>query len=295
MMIARSLLVASLALASTDLHAQERSQLGTKAGTPLPWEACAWKNADQTDTHQRACWRRETGEYRFRIPAALDQHPIAKAHVDRVNAELAEGMDMVASHDRTDAKVAGLPFTPWQVSLDWQMTGVNARLASLIGYATLGPRPSRRPGKTSANAISILVDQTSGNFLTAASDAFADGMESVRATYCAYLDIQRIANALDADPSAGAQGKPPIIDDKGRYLGKWQCPHVDELAIGFAGAPGEPFDRMIMVASPITAGPEEDGYYRVEVALTPAMVAQIRPEYRDGFRAAKLQDGGEEK
>lgn len=289
---ARSLLAIAIAFTGAALTAGEPSQLGTGGRTSLKWEDCAWQKADPTDTHRRACWRRDTGEYRFRIPPELAQRPIAQAHVDRVNAELAEGMDMVASHDRADAKAAGLAFAPWQVSLDWQVTGLNTRLASLIGYATLGPRPSRRPGKPSSNAISILVDETTGTFLTAASDAFSDRMESVRATYCAHLDIQRIANALDADPSAGSKGKPSIIDTEGRYLGKWHCPYMDDLAIGFAGAPGAPFDRIIMVAQPMSAGPEEEGFYRVEVALTPAMVAQIRPEYRDGFRAARSSDDG---
>lgn len=290
MMLARYVLSAALVVASPALHAAERSPLGSGTGTPQRWEDCAWQKADPSDTHQRACWRRETGEYRFHIPAELGYHPIAKAHVDRVSAELAEGMDMVASHDRADAKAAGLAFTPWQVALDWQVRGINARLASMIGYATLGPRPSRRPGAPTSKAISLLVDQKTGKYLTAMSDAFSDGMESVRATYCAHLDIQRIANALDADPSAGTKGKPPIIDAEGRYLGKWQCPYMDELAIGFSGAAGAPFDRMTLVASPITAGPEEQGYYRVELALTSAMVAQIRPEYREGFRAAEPRD-----
>lgn len=286
-----SVIAVIMAMAGAAAVAAEPAAAPSQRTSAAPrWEACAWQEADPADPYRRMCRQNETGEYRFRIPASIDRHPIVRTQVDRVNAELADGMDMVARQDRDDAKAAGLAFTPWLVELDWKLAGLNEHLASLIGHATLAPRPSRRPKQPDENAISILVDQKTGRFLTAASDAFSDQMDSVRATYCTHLDIQRIANALDADPTAGSKGKPPIIDSAGRYLGKWQCPYMDDLAIGFAGSAGEPFDRIILMAQPMIAGPEHEGFYRVDLPLTSAMVENIRPEYRAGFRAAKMSE-----
>ncbi len=193
---------------------------------------------------------------------------------------------MAARQDRDDAKAAGLVFAPWEVDLTWELVGVNPSLASLIATGTLSPRPSRNPySQPHLAAVAMLIDRRTGRFLTDATDAFTDQMDSARSTYCALLDIQRIANALDAGLAAGSKGQPKIVDEEGRYLGKWSCPYFGELAIGFVGEAGQPFDRIELVAEPGIAGPEREGYYRVTMRITPVLLAQIRPSYREGFRA----------
>ncbi len=183
--------------------------------------------------------------------------------------------------DRAKARRAELKFVQ-----DWEISGINNRVASMIATGTLSPRPSRKPNAAShQSAIAMLINRRTGALLTDASDAFSDQMESARSTYCAHLDIQRIANALDADPSAGSAGKPRILDEKGRYLGKWHCPYFGDLAVGFSGPVDQPLDHIVLLAEPGIAGPEHEGYYRVQLAITPTILANVRPEFREAFRA----------
>ena len=270
--------------------AQGLNERGKRAYSSQLRESCSWAAEPSGDRYYRRCYHTDDGEYRFQIPIDLREHTEVAVQVDRVDRELSEGMDMAARQDRTDAKVGGLAFSPWKVDLTWAVTGINPQLASLIATGTLSSRPSRTLAQPHQAAIAMLVDRRTGRFLTDATDAFSDQLDAARSTYCAHLDIQRIANALDADPSAGIEGKPKIIDEQGRYLGKWSCPYFGEVAIGFAGEAGQPFDRIELVAEPMIAGPAHEGYYRVMLKITPTILAQIRPEYRDAFRAASNCD-----
>lgn len=282
-----ALLGAALAASASVSFAQDTAKVGSVSHSSNLQPSCAWAAEPSGDRHYRGCYRSEAGEYHFQLPADLRNHPEVAAQVDRVDAELSEGMDMVARQDRDDAKAGGLTFAPWEVDLTWELAGINRNLASLIATGTLSPRPSRNPhAEPHQAAIAMLVDRRTGRFLTDATDAFTDQMVSARSTYCALLDIQRIANALDADPAAGSKGLPKIVDAEGRYLGKWSCPYFGELAIGFAGDAGQPFDRIELVAEPGIAGPEREGYYRVTMKITPALLSQVRSDYREGFRAA---------
>lgn len=282
-----ALLCAGLAALASVSFAQDTAEFGAVSHASKLQPSCAWAAEPSSDRHYRSCFRSEAGEYHFQLPADLRNHPEVAAQVDRVDAELSEGMDMAARQDRDDAKAGGLTFAPWEVDLTWELAGINPSLASLIATGTLSPRPSRNPNaQPHQAAVAMLVDRRTGQFLTDATDAFTDQMDSARSTYCALLDIQRIANALDADPAAGSKGQPEIVDDEGRYLGKWSCPYFGELAIGFARDSGQPFDRIELVAEPGIAGPEREGYYRVTMKITPALLSQVRPDYREGFRAA---------
>jgi|GEM_PF-4484463 len=283
-----TLLGAGVVASASVACAQDTAEAGATSYRSRLQPSCAWATEPSDDRHDRRCYRSEAGEYHFHIPVDLRNHAEVAAQVDSVDAELSEGMDMAARQDRDDAKAGGLVFLPWQVDLTWELVGMNRQLASLIATGTLSPRPSRNPhAQPHQAAVAMLVDRRSGRFLTDATDAFTDQMDSVRSTYCALLDIQRIANALNADPAAGSEGQPKIVDEDGRYLGKWSCPYFGELAVGFAGESGQPFDRIELIAEPGIAGPEREGYYRVAMRITPALLAQVRPDYREGFRAAK--------
>jgi len=282
-----TLLGAGLAASASVSFAQDSAKVGAVSHSSKLQPSCASDAEPSGAPHYRRCYRSDAGEYHFQLPADLRNHPEVAAQVDRVDAELSEGMDMAARQDRDDAKAGGLVFAPWQVDLTWELAGINRNLASLIATGTLSPRPSRNPhAQPHQAAIAMLVDRRTGQFLTDATDAFTDQMNSARSTYCALLDIQRIANALDANPAAGSKGQPKIVDEEGRYLGRWSCPYFGELAIGFAGDRGQPFDRIELVAEPGIAGPEREGYYRVTMKITPALLSQVRPDYREGFRAA---------
>ncbi len=281
-----ALIAATLILAGPPASAREKAGAGKTARAARLWDSCHWTLEAPNDRRYRKCYRSKTGEYRFAMPRELPQeHRDVLAQVDRVNGELAEGMDMVARQDRDDASAAGLAFQPWVVEINWSMDGLNARLASLTAEGTLAPRPSRHPNAAPRQkAIAMLVDRRTGRFITDAADVFSDQMENLRSLYCTRLDIHRIAKVLDANPTAWRAGQPPIVDDEGRYLGKWGCPYFGELAISFSGGRGGPFEVINIVAEPGLAGPEEEGYYRDSIDITPAMLEHIRPEYREAFR-----------
>ena len=206
-------------------------------------------------------------EYLFRMPASLKGRPDTLDRLGRINAELLDGFRL------TGAGRGNL-------FLSWQEMGRSGEVISLVGKG----RMDRGVGEAWDIALTMIENSRTGEMVTDAADIFDDAMNSVRQSYCALLDIKRVANALDAAEAAGT-GVEPVFDAQQRYLGRWPCPSLGDLAIGFTGeGPGTPMHRAVLIAPPGVAGPAHEGYYTVGLNLTEDMIAHIKPEYRAAFR-----------
>jgi hypothetical protein len=119
--------------------------------------------------------------------------------------------------------------------------------------------------------VALLWDRTSGAEI-AVTSLFSDGMAGLRAPYCAGLDAER---AKRGDWTPGPNGK---------YLDIYECPQFDSLSIVPTGDPGQPFDRIRILAAPYVAGPYSDGDYTVTFPVTRELMGLIKEDYRSAFR-----------
>jgi hypothetical protein len=226
--------------------------------------------------HFHSYHRDDRLEYLFRMPASLEDRPDTLDRLGRINAELLDGFRAAGAGQGS-------------LSLAWQEMGRSGDIISLVAKG----RIDHGAGEGWGIALAMVENGRTGDFATDAADIFDDASASVRETYCALLDVQRAVSALHAADAAGKDMERPF-DENERYLGRWPCPLPGEVAIGFAGDPGEPMHRMVLIAAPGIAGPEQEGYYTVWLNLTEEMVGHIRPDYRAAFRAApphRLSEG----
>lgn len=223
-------------------------------------------------SHHYYSYHRDThSEMLVMLPASLADRPETLGRAGRVSGEMIDGLRMIAQS--AGAKEAG-PVAPWHVGLHWQETGRFGPFTSLIADGRL----FQGVGHPQPTALAIFDDNSTGQVVTDMTDLFVDNLASAHSTYCALLDIQRLARGLVPDRRESP------IDAKGRYLGKWDCPHFGQLAIGFSGQPGQPMDTLITRAAPGVAGPESDGPYTVRLRLTPTILAEVKSAYRQAFR-----------
>ena len=154
----------------------------------------------------------------------------------------------------------------------WETFGQSARLLSLgetVETFTGGAHPNhdfnalvwdRRLGKE------IAVDG-----LFAKPAAFA---ALTRSTYCKALDKERLDRR------------------EGEKLGGEfdECPKFADLAIAPEDKDGNGrFDRIDLIAPPYIAGPYVEGEYEIELPVTAAFVAALKPEYSSSFEAQRGQ------
>lgn len=222
-----------------------------------------------TSRHFHSYHRDDRMEFLFSVPASLEGFPATQDRLGRINAELVDGLRLTGTGDGRRSLL-----------VPWQVMGRSGDVTSLIAKG----RMYRGAGETQDFAIAMVENGRTGEFVTDAADIFDDGMESVRQPYCAFLDIQRLARALQAADAAGVEPQP--FDAEDRYLGRWPCPLFGELAIGFAGDPGEPMHRAVLIAPPGVAGPAQERYYMVWLNLTEDVLSHIKPDYRAAFRVA---------
>ena len=91
---------------------------------------------------------------------------------------------------------------------------------------------------------------------------------------CSALYAQRVIRSEGRwTPSAGQ-----------KYNGTWDCPTFDKLAVVPVGEPGQPFDRLRILATPYLADPYSDGTYDVTFPITAEVLALVKPAYRDAFK-----------
>jgi len=69
------------------------------------------------------------------------------------------------------------------------------------------------------------------------------------------------------------------------------CPSVTELVVTPLSSDGEKFDRIQFLAAPYVAGSFAEGPYAFEIAVTPAVLAVVRPEFADHFELGTAPAG----
>lgn len=119
----------------------------------------------------------------------------------------------------------------------------------------------------------LLWDREAGKALSAADFFSSQGamQQALGARWCAALRKER-SKRLPEDYG---------VDET------FPCPAIKELVVLPGSAGKAAFDRIGLLAAPYVAGSYAEGGYEVTLAVTPEVLAALKPEYRAYFAAAK--------
>ncbi|MEO6387787.1 MAG: DUF4163 domain-containing protein [Croceibacterium sp.] len=97
--------------------------------------------------------------------------------------------------------------------------------------------------------------------------------DAFKTRYCTALDRERTKRRNEG-------GGPPSTIDAFNA-----CPGIDELGILVGSSNGRTFNRLTVYAGPYVAGPYVEGDYRIDLSIDRAMLATVKPEFKDAFSA----------
>jgi len=172
-----------------------------------------------------------------------------------------------ATEGRAEAREGGYEFHPYATGTAWRKVTETPRFLSLsadLYWFTGGAHPNR-------GFDSVLWDKREGlrrkPIEMFVSPARFDA--AVRQRFCAELDRER----------AKRRGE-PVVRDRGTFD---DCISPAEQTVILGSLTGRTFDRVGILIGPYAAGPYVEGDYEITLPVTPALLATIKPEYRDAF------------
>jgi hypothetical protein len=176
-----------------------------------------------------------------------------------------------AAKDQQYRAKSGFPFHAYEGLADWTTAGQSRRLLSLSRalYEYTG-------GAHGNHGTHGLLWDRASNAEIPFTGLFASSGAPARLLHddwCKALDAAR----------ARKRGANPIEGDEFN-----RCPALTEIAIVPTDADGNGrFDQVTLVADPYVAGPYAEGDYKVPLAVTPAVIAALKPEYRASFEVQR--------
>ncbi|MEO6198412.1 MAG: DUF4163 domain-containing protein [Sphingomicrobium sp.] len=207
-------------------------------------------------------------------PAEVSAIPALLASIRDPALKVKRDLLKTAAADRIDRKKQGFPFFAYSSSSEVALAGDSGRLLSLteeVSEFTGGAHPN-------SGMVAILWDRNRSRKVNVAS-LFRAGDPALqtllRKNYCAALTKERRKRR-------GAEGAVAGADDPFN-----QCPKFGELALVPEGKAGKPFAAIMVHADPYVAGPYVEGDYDIDLPVTAALVAALKPQYRASFEPAR--------
>ena len=206
--------------------------------------------------------------FEYAYPAAAAAIPGVKAALDEDMASRRKFIADAARESRDASRKDDFPFNPHDLILGWDVVAENARWLSLsAGFSTYtgGAHPNH-------GFDALLWDKRAGKMrdpmeLFASDKAF---IAAVRADFCKALDKER-AERREGEEMDGFD----------------ECVDPSETVIILGSSNRQTFDRIGFLIAPYIAGPYVEGSYDVTLPVTPALLAKVKPGFRDSFSVAK--------
>ena len=209
-----------------------------------------------------------TTDYHFSyvVPPAAARIPALNAWLTadaerrqaRIAAEAASG--------RRTARAGGFPFNPYDSTATWKVVTDTPRLLSLSAdiYAFTGGAHGN------PSTAALVWDKTARKRLAPVALFTSPAMieAATRTHFCPRLKAERDRRLQGA------------VDTGGPFA---QCPAFKDLVLLLGSTTGRRIDRIGLVADPYVAGSYAEGRYEVTLPVTPALLAAVRPAYRDAF------------
>ncbi|MET0375714.1 MAG: DUF4163 domain-containing protein [Rhizorhabdus sp.] len=211
-------------------------------------------------------------EFDYSYPGEAARIPALRAALDAERDKLRRELVEEATGGRDQAREAGFDYHPYATGVGWQKVTETPRFLSLSAQVysfTGGAHPNH-------GFDSLVWDKTADARLDPvavfASAAAFDG--AVQQRFCAALDKQR--GERRGEPVNRASGDP--FD---------ACIAPSEQTVILGSSNGRTIDRVGILVAPYAAGPYVEGDYEVTVPVDRALLAAVRPAYREAFAAGR--------
>jgi hypothetical protein len=210
-------------------------------------------------------------DFGFSYPAIVTTFPKLKAQIEKQRA------DALSEIKADNAQwIKDQPKGAFDVTLDRQINW--AQMTNLPAYLSLTIDDYRYDGGAHGNFDrgSIIWDKAAEKQINPidmfTSKAAFDKLIQTR--YCDLLDIER-SKKRDGEKVDRSQ------------TNDWMqaCPKPSELVVFLGSSDSKKFDRMAIYAAPYAVGPYVEGDYEINLPMTAALVAIVKPQYRAAFAA----------
>jgi hypothetical protein len=186
------------------------------------------------------------------------------SEIDRQRKELVAQ----ARQGRAEAKQGGFNYSAYYKATGWQV------VADLPGWLSLSAGIESYQGGAHPNHwFGALLWDKAANQRRAATDLFVSKQalaEAIRMPFCAAIDRER----------AERRGE-KINRNSGDMFDECIDPAAQTVILGSSNR--RTFDRIGVLVAPYAAGPYAEGEYEATLPVTPAVLAAVKPEFRDSF------------
>lgn len=214
----------------------------------------------------------ETDDFLFEYsyPAEAGRIPELAAYLDKRLARNREQLANDAVEARREARSEGFPYNKHSFTSEWRV------VADLPGWLSLSEDIATYTGGAHGNYTmrSLVWDREAGRALdgVALFTSPAALEEALGDRFCDGLDRER----------AKRRGAPVAEDSQEPFD---QCPGIEELVVLVGSSNGRTFNRLTLYAGPYVAGPYAEGAFEVNVDVDRAILAAVKPEFREAFSA----------
>ncbi|HTG37455.1 DUF4163 domain-containing protein, partial [Sphingomonas sp.] len=213
----------------------------------------------------------ETDDYSFAYayPGQAAAIPALASALDAEREEALTALKRETREWRRETEKQGFPYRPYDDSVEWRVVTDTPRLLSLSAetYAYTG-------GAHGSPGFDALVWDKAAGKRMAPTEMFtsADAIQSAMGdAFCQRLDRAR----------QGRRGAPVKRSDDPFN----DCPEVAETTLILGSTDSQRIDRIGLLVGPYVAGPYAEGTYDLTLPVTPAILAAVRPEWREAFAA----------
>lgn len=171
---------------------------------------------------------------------------------------------------RREARQDGFPYNKHSYTAEWRV------VTELPGWLSLSAEVATYTGGAHGNyGVESLVWDKEAEEAMDAKRLFTSPAaleEAIGERFCEGLDREREERRGE-----------PLAEDGDDPFG--ECPGIDELEILVGSSNRRTFNRMTVYAGPYVAGPYAEGAYEVDLDVDRAILAAVKPEYREAFSA----------
>lgn len=246
----------------------EADPVPTATATPTP-TVTATATASSSGARSVA---EETDDFLFEYSYPAEAGRIVEL-ASLLDIQLEQRREELASESATarrEARQNGFPYNKHSYTAEWKVVAdlpgwvsLSADVATYTGGAhgnyTVESMVWDKENERSMNALALFTSPA------ALEEAFGD-------RFCNALDRQR------------AERREELVPEESDNQFD-QCPGIEELEILVGSSNGRTFNRLTVYAGPYVAGPYAEGAYEVDLNVDRAILAAVKPEYREAFSA----------
>ncbi len=215
----------------------------------------------------------ETDDFLFEYsyPAEAGRIPELASLLDIQLAEQREDLAGESVEARRTARQNGFPYNKLSYTAEWKV------VTDLPDWLSLSAEISTYMGGAHGNFTidSLVWDKKAEQAMDAkwlfTSTAALE--KAFGARYCDGLNLER------------DRRRDPEIKEEGGLDSFTDCPGIDDLEVLVGSSNGRTFNRLTIYAAPYIAGPYVEGAYEVDINVDRAILAAVKPEYREAFSA----------